>query len=124
MFRKISLFLATGFALALAVSAFCGVPEGAHLPELSHEKPASGLEMRCSLPRKTFHVGDSLAISCTINNMTDKTKPMIWNPRTSSNFWLSPDDELPPTGGTGLVAYPVQCSDSLCCLITPIRKNP
>ena len=106
MFRITSLFVAMGFALTLAVSAFCGGAKGTHLPDISLKKPASGLEMRCSLRKKAFRVGDSLAISCTITNTTDKTKTLIWNPRVSSNFWLSPNDEFPPTAGIGLMAYP------------------
>lgn len=53
------------------------------VPEFS-DKPAVGLKMRCRPEKKTCKVGDWVAFACTITNVSEEAKPVVWGNRYSS----------------------------------------
>jgi len=90
-----------------------GVPDGADLPEFSHEAPAKGLKALCTLPGQTFEVGQQIHANFTITNVSDATRPIAWRPQGSSQFHLLRE-------GPELHGEPV----SSCTAYPPVIQTP
>lgn len=52
------------------------------------ENSAKGLQLRCSLSKTNFVVGEPVNIWCAVTNTTDTTKPLVWHPSTGSHYTL------------------------------------
>ena len=102
--RTIPVAVAGILAIALAIGGLSASDKGPDLPELSLEKPAVGLQMECRQFNAGYTVGDYVIISCTITNVSDKTKPITWNPRIG-NFCQQNGHDLIP-GGAVRIGYP------------------
>lgn len=72
------------------------------VPEFS-DKPAVGLEMRCSPQSKTYKVGDEVVVFCTIANVSEETKPIVWG-HIYSQFWFQRGERILGGGGVGFNA--------------------
>jgi hypothetical protein len=67
------------------------------LPKLDQDS-AKGLQVRCSVVKTNFTVGEPVNVWCLVTNTTDAIKPMVWHPSTGSHYCLV-QGETAWTGG-------------------------
>jgi hypothetical protein len=87
MFGLLGLVLGLACAPTLALAAPAD-SDKEQLPVLD-EQSAHGLQLHCSLVKKTFTVGEPVSIWCRVTNTTDRLKPMAWHPSAGSHYCLA-----------------------------------
>ena len=94
--------------LAVACMAYAQQKSGdsISLPKLDGDS-AKGLEIKCSLVKRQFMVGDPVNVWCTIRNTTNSIKPIVWHSLGGMNFCLVSADHAMWEGGLLPTAIPL-----------------